>query len=254
MAERLVILASSLRPDVYFNIIAHNARQGVSQFVVAAVGDLPGEVPEDQSTALQHGINRFVEGLMRSVYIRVPESASNPEIPLDQPNEMADFFQEISWGRLQLTYRSVPETDLTDFLKEERAAGAAFDVTACKNSVLAGAAAWLVSRGGSSIYSFEIRTAQVFGERDLLPNLLPSQFVYRDLSNSRLIRGATRYVNAGTIRKQRFWLISAGVAIAVGLITFMVPDEFATPFLATAATFATIMSGVALVVRNPDDK
>ena len=35
MADRVVILASSPKPDVYFNVIGHNARQGVRKFVLS---------------------------------------------------------------------------------------------------------------------------------------------------------------------------------------------------------------------------
>ncbi|PPL18643.1 hypothetical protein GY24_10215 [Microterricola pindariensis] len=166
---------------------------------------------------------------------------------------MKAFFEEIVWGRLQFTYLSVQEKELTQFLRDQRAAGAAFDVTACRNSVLAGAVAWLVSRGGSPIHTFEINTAQVFGEADLLPYLGADQYTYRDLSKSPLIRGATRRINAGTIHRRRFWLISAAVAASVGLLAFMMPVDLSTPILAAAATFATIMSGVGLVVRSPDN-
>ncbi|MDB5338112.1 MAG: hypothetical protein JWN70_3731 [Planctomycetaceae bacterium] len=254
MADRLVVLASSRRPDVYFNIIGHNARQGVTQFVLAAVGNLPDETPDQQAFALQQNLTRFVSELMNSIYLLLPASVDQAGVPLALPLEMKSFFEHVNWGRLQFTYLSVQEGDLTEFLREQRAAGAAFDVTACKNSVLAGAVAWLVSRGGSPIYTMEIKKQQVFGEADLLPYLEPSQYAYRDLSASRLIRGATRRVNAGTIHKRRFWFISAAVAIAVGLLAFLVPAQFATPILAAAATFATIMSGVAILVRNPDDQ
>jgi hypothetical protein len=252
LSDRLVILASSLRPDVYFNIIGHNARQGVTQFVLAAVGDLPGQTSEDQATVLQQSLTRFVQELMQSVYLRLPNTSGNAGVPLEHPEEMTAFFRDVSWGGLQFTYRSVEEGQLVDFLREERALGSAFDVTACKNSVLAGAVAWLVSRGGSPIHTFEIKTIQHFGQGDLLPYLQPSQFAYRDLSSSALIRRATRRINAGTIHKRRFWFISVLVAAAVGLLTFLVPVALATPILAAAATFATIMSGVSLVIRNPD--
>jgi hypothetical protein len=164
---------------------------------------------------------------------------------------MADFFANVPWG--SLTLRLLREHDLKAFLRDQHAAGAVFDVTACKNVTLAGAVAWIVSRGGSPIHTFEFQRALTFGESDLLPYLGESDVSYRDLSESALIRGATRRINVGTVHKRRFWLLSGAIAIVVAFLSFFLPPAFANPVLAGAATFATIMSGVGLIIRNPDD-
>ncbi|MFG6445857.1 hypothetical protein ACFXQA_11370 [Microbacterium sp. P07] len=251
MADRVVILASSPKPDVYFNVITHNARQGVRKFVIAVVGAPNGNSAQARIN-LEQKFNEFVAALMDSHYIATRDGSAAVTTPLAKPSPMKRLLTEIDWGSLELTYRTLEESELRDFLVEQRRADAAFDVTACKNRVLAGAVAWLVSRGGSPIHSFEVSKSLGFAESDLLPYLNASDYSYPDLSSSRLIRSATRRVNAGTVHKKWFWVIAVGVALFVGGLTLWLPAEVATPIFAATATFATIMSAVGLVVRYPD--
>ncbi|WP_153001418.1 hypothetical protein [Microbacterium testaceum] len=165
---------------------------------------------------------------------------------------MKKFFADVNWGSLDILFRSIEEADLRDFLVEQRRVNAAFDVTACRNKELAGAVAWLVSRGGSPIHSFEVRKRMTYTESDLLPYLDTSDYAYPDLSGSRLIRSATRRVNLGTIHKSWFWVLAVVVALVVGALALWLPEQIATPVFASAATFATIMSAVGLLVRYPD--
>lgn len=250
MASRLVILASSRRPDVYFNVVALNAQSGVREFVIATVGDPQAGATEGLRN-LQESLTRFVAELRSGSYLAGHEGGERTRL-LTDPERITAFFTRVSWERLRFSYLAVTEQEVASFLREQQQPGTAFDVTSCKNSVLAGAVAWLVSRGGSPIHTFEILREQSFGEADLLPHLSPEEFTYRDLSSSDLVRQATKRVNAATIHRRSFWWISAAVALAVGALTFFVPTDLATPVLAAAATFATIMSGVAILVRNPD--
>jgi hypothetical protein len=248
MADQVVILASSSRPEAYFNIIGHNARQGVRRFVIATLTGANTQSSSELAQNLQINLAALVAGLSRGVHVGPPQDPK----PLAQPHEMAAFLEEIKWGDLQFTYLPVQEEALADFLKEHQGDGAAFDVTTCNNSNLADAVAWLVSRGGSPIRTFEILRTQTFDQKDLLPYLSPAQYRYHDLADSQLIRGAIRKVNAGTIHKKRFWWISAFVALAAGAVAYYFPEDLSGPILAAAATFATIVSTVSVIVRNPN--
>lgn len=249
MPGKVVILASSLQPDVYFNIIAYNARQKVREFVVAAI-DPPLLKSESSSSAIQKRLQDFVNRLSESNYLSFSSESSHAS-PLPDPAPMAAFFEDVDWYGLQITYRSVDETDLKDFLDDEHRAGAAFDVTACRNTAVAGAVAWLVSRGGAPLHSLEVKRTFRHDFSDLLPYLEDADYAYPELSASKLMRAATRRVNRGTIRKKTFWFLSIGAAAFVGVLAFVAGPELSTPILTAAASFATIMSAVALLVRNP---
>jgi hypothetical protein len=251
--RRLVILASSPRPDVYFNVIAHNAEKGITNFVIATIGDNDESASQKRAADLNRDLTHFVAELQSSRYLKFSTVPGTIGTPLANPAPIDNFFAKVPWGSLTLTFGMLMERDLKTFLRDQHSAGAAFDVTACKNATLAGAVAWIVSRGGSPIHTFESHRQLTFGEADLLPYLEESDFTYQDLSNSVLIRGATRRINVGTVHRRRFWLISAGVAVAVAFLTLLIPPTLANPVLAGAATFATIMSGVALLIRNPDE-
>lgn len=249
MASRVVILASSVQPDVYFNIIGFNARQSVREFVVAVI-DPPALSSGSSSAAVQKRLQDLVNRLSESKYFKVT-SDETTSVPLAEPTPMAAFLEEIDWYGLQITYRSVDESDLKEFLDEEHRAGAAFDVTACRNTALAGAVAWLVSRGGAPLHSLEVKRPFRHDASDLLPYLDQADYAYPELSASKLIRTATRRVNRGTLRKKTFWFLSAGGAILIGSLSYLAPPEFSTPILTAAAAFATVMSAVAILVRNP---
>ncbi|WP_138946028.1 hypothetical protein [Plantibacter sp. M259] len=249
MPSRVVILASSVQPDVYFNIIAFNARQNVREFVVAVI-DPPTLPSGSSSDAVQKRLQDLVNRLSESKYLKVTTEATTM-IPLVNPEPMATFLAEVNWYSLQITYRSVAESDLKEFLDEEQQAGAAFDVTACRNTALAGAVAWLVSRGGAPLHSLEVKRPFRHDASDLLPYLDQSDYAYPELSASKLIRAATRRVNRGTLRKKTFWILSVVGAILVGALSYFAPSELSTPILTAAAAFATVMSAVAILVRNP---
>ncbi|MBS0024490.1 hypothetical protein [Microbacterium paraoxydans] len=236
---------------MYFNVIAHNARQGVREFIVAVVGAPGGDAPQAKIN-LERKFSDFIAALRDSNYISTIDGSAGPAAPLAEPTAMKQFFDDLNWGSLDVFFQTIEEADLRDFLAEQRRLGAAFDVTACRNKELAGAVAWLVSRGGSPIHSFELRKRMTHTETDLLPYLKSSDYAYPDLSSSRLIRSATRRVNLGTIHKTWFWVISVVVAVIVGGLTIWLPEQIATPVFAAAATFATIMSAVGLLVRYPD--
>lgn len=236
---------------MYFNVIAHNARQGVQDFIVAVVGAPGGDAPRAK-IALEQKFSEFTAALRNSSYIATIDGSAVPAAPLARPSPISKFFTEVNWGALDILFRSIEEADLRDFLAEQRRLSAAFDVTACRNKELAGAVAWLVSRGGSPIHSFEVRKGMTHTETDLLPYLSGSDYAYPDLSGSRLIRSATRRINLGTIHKTWFWMLAVIVALVVGGLTLWLPEQVATPVFAAAATFATIMSAIGLLVRYPD--
>lgn len=250
MANRLIIFASSRRPDTYFNIIAHNARQGVREFTIAAIGDLPSETAEQRVSSLNLELNQFVEGLQRSRYLTFGSTPGDSM--LTSPQDMKDLLDSFSWGSLRFSYQSVSDSELEGFLAENLKTGVSFDVTACKNTALAPTVAWIVARGGSPIQTFEITKELTFTEKDLLPYLKTIEYKYIDLAKSSLIRKAVQRVNIGSIHRRTFWFISAAVAVAVGALTLLVPAAFSAPILAAAATFATIMSGVSILVRHPN--
>lgn len=252
MVERLVILGSSDRPDVYFNIIAHNAKTGTRQFVIALVGDDRSDLAA-RAQELHENLTELVKLLRAGRYatFRAGFGLTAAEA-LAEPAPVKGLLEKIAWGRLAFTHEAVQESELKTFLRGHASSGAAFDVTACGNSALAGAVAWLVSRGGSTIYSFEQLKAPTFGERDLLPYLGQDDYRYRDLSRGALILGATRRINAGTLRKQTFWVLTLIAALGVALLASVVPPALSGPLITGAATVATIMSAMAIVVRNPD--
>lgn len=245
MSDALVVLASSPRPDPYFNIIGHNARHGVRTFVIACV-----EMSPEDAAALQLNINQLVKLLQDGTYsslgnVERPKKAA----PLKDLAPMTAFFADVKWSSLRFTYENVSDAELGQFLKDQRKIGASFDVTTCKNSALAGAVAWLVSRGGSPIHTLEIKRKLSHDEADLLPYLEPTDYSYVDLSRSGLIKSATRRVTAGTLSKARFWIIAVLIALGVAVATIWLPTWLATPLFAATATFATIVSAVSTFVR-----
>lgn len=245
MSSALVILASAPRPDPYFNIIGHNARHGVRQVVIACV-----EMSAKDATDLKFNVSQLVKQLQEATYSSLGTVATAKKAtPLRDPTPMADFFEEVDWDSLEFTYKTVADAELSQFLKDQRKSGASFDVTTCKNSALAGAVAWLVSRGGSPIHTLEVKKKFSYDETDLLPYLALSDYSYVDLSGSRLIRGATRRVTAGTLSKSRFWIIAIAIALIVAIATIWLPTWLATPLFAATATFAAIVSAVSAFVR-----
>ncbi|MEV8170590.1 hypothetical protein [Microbacterium sp. NPDC077486] len=250
MSKRLVILASSPTPDVYFNVISHNARQGVNQFVIAVVG-MPGAESLGQTRLdIEHRLHAFVNSLMKGEY-RPSADFDNP-VALSRPRPMKDFFDEVSWGDLDFEYKTLEEEGLRDFLTQERAAKAAFDVTACKNSVLAGAVGWLVAKGGSPMKTFEIKKKMTHGESDLYPYLKPAEIGYRDLSESTLLQKATWRVNLATINRRKFWSLAIVMALGMGLATWLLPANVTASIFAVLATLATVLSAAGIFIRYPD--
>lgn len=202
------------------------------------------------ATALQQNFNEFVRALMHSSPLPTEAGERGRARPFADPGPMNAFFRSVDWDELEVGFKAVDERELRDFLAGQRKAGATFDVTACKNTALAGAVAWLVSRGGSPIHVLEVSKQRKFDERDLLPYLEADDYAYPALSSSPLIRGAVRRVNAGTLHKKTFWAMTIGIAILVAMLTYLLPPELETPLFAAVASIATIMSAVAIWVRD----
>ncbi|KRD53937.1 hypothetical protein [Microbacterium sp. Root280D1] len=250
MSKRLVILASSPTPDVYFNVISHNARLGVNQFVIAVVG-MPGlKTPAQTRLDIEHKLHAFVDSLIKGDY-RSSANFDEPA-PLTKPRPMKQFFDEVTWGALDFQYKTLEESELRDFLTQQRAANASFDVTACKNAVLAGAVAWLVAKGGSPMHTFEIKRKMTHGQGDLYPYLKPAEFEYRDLSDSVLIRKATWRVKLATINRAKFWTLAVILTVAMGLATLFLPPNATASIFAVLATLATVLSAAGIFIRYPD--
>lgn len=252
MAERVAILASSPNPDVYFNVIARNSQDGVRKFVIAIVG-MPGNEPAaDISNGFQQRFNAFINGLAVNQYTPTRGGKLAEPIALENPKPMLSFMKKADWVNLDIRYTTVEEKNLRKFLAEERKAGAAFDVTACKNSAVAGAVAWLVSRGGSPIHTFEMKKKMSFGQSDLYPYLRPADFEYTDLSKSKLVRSATLRVNLATMNRTRFWVLAGFLTAAVATASALLPPTWSTPIFAAAATLASILSAANIFIRDPN--
>lgn len=169
---------------------------------------------------------------------------------VSDPAAVNTFLNRLGWGALTIGRRSVTESGLADLLKAESKAQSAFDVTACKNSAVAGAVAWLVSRGGSPIYSFESKKRPTYGAADLLPLLANDEYVYRDLSQSPLVKAASSRVNFWTLKRKQFLLWSAAAAVVFALVTTTLSQSVAFSVLSGVASFASIVSIFAIFVRE----
>lgn len=252
MSDRLVILCTSARPDPYFNVIAYAAlSRGIRDFALVAVGDDIGTELQHKAASVADDLSKFVDELRLGRYwSRNRSDGSELSKPLPDMDPFARTVDELDWGSLRITRTYIHEDDLRVLLAEEAAAGSSFDVTSCKNSVVAAAAAWLVSRGGSPIYSFDLKKTPTYGFDDLLPAMESTDYVYRDLSRSVVLADATRKVNSFTLRRRQFLTIALVVAVIIGLVSLQFSETVAFSVLTGFASFAGITSAMALFVRE----
>lgn len=249
----MVLLCSSMKPDPYFNVICHaGIEMGISSFLLVVIGDDSKAERSESAAHLERNLNTFVGQLERGNYWRRdPHSGPDDVSQLAQPELFARVVERLGWSSLRIERVGLNEDDLAVLLSDEAAKGSAFDVTACKNSAVAGAVAWLVSRGGSPVYTFELRKPQTFDAEDLLPSLKPGDYRYRNLAASPLIADATREVNTFKIQRRTFLIASILVGLLVGLLSLTFSDTVAFSILTGLASFASIMSATSLFVRSP---
>jgi len=252
MSERLVIFCTSVRPDPYFNVVAHAVSfQGIRDFSLVAVGDDFATEMQQKAASVADDLSRFVEELRLGGYWTRDQSDGSERIePLPDPAPFVDAVNDLDWGSLSIGRAYVREEDLQALLAKEAGLGSAFDVTSCKNSVVAAATAWLVSRGGSPIYTFDLRRTPTYGFEDLLPAMAPSDYEYRDLSRSALLVDATRKVNSLSLRRKQLLWIAILAAVVVGFVSLRFSETVAFSVLTALASFASITSGMALLVRS----
>jgi hypothetical protein len=158
--------------------------------------------------------------------------------------------EALGWGSLRIGRLGTSEDQLREFLYEEAASGSSFDVTACKNSLVAGVTASLVARGGSQIYTFQLRRPPTFGQGDLLPALEPSQYAYRDLSSSSLLVDAVQKVNQFRLDRRSFLVASLVLAVVFGVSTLALSDSVVFLHLTGMASFASMVSALTFFLRE----
>jgi hypothetical protein len=248
----LVILCTSDRPDPYFNVIAHASLVlGIREFLLVAVGDDIRPELAERAAMIADELSKFVEQLAAGKYWRRDHASGMETVEdLTRADRFSSVVDELGWGSLRISRVGLPEDRLNELLQKEVSEGAAFDVTSCKNSAVAGAVAWLVSRGGSPIYSFELRKTPTYRQDDLLPAMEHGQYMYRDLSTSPLLEDAVRKVNAFSLNREKFFYVSLLLAIVVGLISMSFSQTVAFSVVTAFASFASIISALTFFLRE----
>lgn len=251
MTNRLVILCTSERPDPYFNVITHAVLSlGISDFELVAVGDEIHPDLTDRAAMIANDLSTFVENLAAGKYWQKGRDRSDVIEDLIHPERFSRVINDLKWGSLKIGRMGLPEDRLHGLLQTEISRASAFDVTSCKNSAVAGATAWLVSRGGSPIYTFELRKPPTHGQADLLPAMDPGHYSYRDLSTSPLLEDAVKTVNAFTLNRQKFFYVSILLAIIVGLISLTFSQTIVFSVVTALASFASIISALTYFLRE----
>jgi hypothetical protein len=247
-----VILCTSERPDPYLNVIMHcRLALDTTDFVLVAVGDHVDPILSDKAARISDDISTLVANLSGGRYWwRNQKDSSVRTEQLEGPERFARVFDALGWGSLHISRLGLAEEELGQFLSDEAGKGSSFDVTGCKNSLVAGVSAALVSRGGSPIYTWEFRKTPTFGQADLLPALEPSQYVYIDLTSTPLLFAATRKVNAYSIGRRKFLVLSAGLAICFGMATLVASQTVVLLILTVLASFASILSAFSFFLRE----
>jgi hypothetical protein len=242
--KRLVIFCTSLRPDPYFNVIAHAVVSlEIRDFVLVVVED--GLSPKGATAAkLADDLGMFVQNL------RVAGDGTEGTTSAEDAVKFSRYTDLIGWESLKIARMGISEDGLSDFLAAEAALGSSFDVTSCKNSVVAGVTAALVSRGGSPIYSFEFRRKPTFSQTDLLPLLDTSDYAYRNLADSALLSAALRKVNSFRFDRNVFLVVSVALAFVFGLSSLFLSQTIVFSLLTGFASFASIVSAFGFFLRD----
>lgn len=252
MSARLVIFCTSTRPDPYLNVVLHGALSlGFGEFALVAVDDSSSMQGADVATKVYESLSALVQCLRSGKYPSVAASGNVPNLlPLKDPEPFVESMKVANWDSLAISRRGLKEEELLEFLEAEFAAGSSFDVTACKNSLVAGLAAALVARGKSEIYSFDLLKTPSFGPADLYPLLLPADFVYRRLSDAPLIQDSLTRVKKFSIGRKQFLVCALILALLFAIVSAYFPQTLVFSILTGFASFAGIASAVSVFTRD----
>ena len=251
MISRLVILCTSERSDPYFNVIAHSViHLGLRDFLLVVIGDAVDPKLTEKAGHLADDLSTMVSALGQGEYWRRESDGTEHRERLRDREPFDRMLERLRWGSLSIARSGVPEDKVGELLRREVARGAAFDVTACKNSLVAGASAALVASGGSPIYTFEMRKRPTFGQADLLPMLDNDDYFYRDLRTAPLLASAIKTVNRFRITRRNFIAIAVVLAVLFGLLSLSLSQTALFALLTGFASFASIVSALALFVRD----
>lgn len=238
MTTKLVIFCTSPRPDPYFNIICHaKSHLGISRFVFVLIDEKGGKGAQEAPRNLNDELNTFVDELEKGFYI----NRAGRE-PLEDHEKYVQTITNIDFPKLDIRTIDTTEDDIVNVLREQVNDNAAFDVTAAKNSIVAGTVAWLASRGGSTVYTFDLLKIQTYGQRDLWPVLNAPEYRYRNLAESTLVYDATQHVRRFRMSRRTFFAIASILAALMGLLSMTLSDTWLYATLTVIVTFTSISS------------
>jgi len=224
---------------------------GFRDFLLVAVGDEVNPTLEQKAAKLADDVSTLVRHLEAGRYWqhRSPEVSESLN-DLREPERFSRVLKSINWGSLQIGRRGISENELPRFLETEVAVGSSFDVTSCKNSLVAGVTAALVARGRSSIYTFELRKLPTFDQYDLLPALEQQEYIYRNLSDAPLLANAVKHINSFSVNRKNFMMISAITAVFFALLAATLPQTAVFSLLTGFASFASVVSALSFFLRE----
>jgi hypothetical protein len=249
---KLVIFCTSARPDPYLNVILHGALSlGFREFALVAVDDSSAPRGAEVAARAYENLSRLVDVLRSGEYSSALSNGllSNP-LPLDDPQVFIRSLDVSNWDSLAISRRGLKEEELLGFLEAELADGSSFDVTACKNSLVAGIAAALVARGRSEIYTFDLMKAPTYGPDDLYPSLRSADFIYRRLSDAPLMQDSLTRVKRFSLERKQFLVWALILAVVVSLLSIYFPETVVFSLLTGFASFAGIASAINVFTRN----
>lgn len=223
--RELVIFATSLSPDPYINSILHSIThlnvQSVRIVVIGEPQDTNQSDGAQRATQVIQSITEQLESLAAGKYLRRSTPDAPGEVEPLRGNNAAEPYRRA----LQVLNRGgssgivVPLADLYSYLRRLSQNGQCiFDATALKKSLLVDVAATLLALDRDTVYSFELKRAPHFDQRDLFHRLRHQEdYEYRNLLASDTVRKAASRLRRWTI--QSSWLAGvAGVLLLVGVV------------------------------------
>ncbi|MGH9761505.1 MAG: hypothetical protein ACREDR_35030 [Blastocatellia bacterium] len=253
----LYIFATSKRPDVYINTIAHTIEhlndgdqlRGTYIIVVSEHG-YPGEQDANlAATTVQSNISEQLEQLSTGSYVAKwhdSEPAENRERtniePLANPSKTTVYKKCLdAMNRGGVTAKGIPLSELDQTLMGYASKGdCIIDVSALKKNLLVDVVATLLSVGFHDVYSFEL-VREAFGQEALYHNLRNGEdYVFRNLTKSKSVAGSLRRMRRWSVTRQVIMLVTLVVALALVALAAFLPG---TPAL-TVASFVAMASSI----------
>lgn len=206
------------------------SKDTLSEITIVCVRDhdYHEEDPQAQAAIILSRVQELLMALAEGTYAAAEQSAA--ELPVAETQAYRQASEKLQYIRVsaQGIRWSGLRTSLEDF---RRGGSSAFDVTAFKNYLLLDVLTLLLAEGEADIYSFELRRPPTFGARDLMPALNQTDYIYRNLTDSKHVSAAMRRMVARSVTFRLVIAVTVLIAAPVILVQTFFPNSWVQSML-----------------------